>query len=126
MRKLTEKDIEKISGAILTSFTCLHYLEEVSKLGIIRHSAKKNLSKTIDDLKLIEITYFNEIESLDKNYLGDKIIDNKMSFVGFLLNEFSFNDFTKFQEIVCAYNLEPNRVTGITDKILIENGAKKV
>ena len=105
MRKFTEKDIEKISGAIITSFTNLHYLEEVSRLGVIKHIAKKNLSRTLEDLKLIA---------------------NKMSFVEFLLNDFSFNDFSKFQEIACAYKLDPKRVTGITDKILLENGAEKV
>mgnify|MGYP003636407163 CR=1 FL=1 len=126
MRKFTEKDIEKISGAIITSFTNLHYLEEVSRLGVIKHIAKKNLSRTLEDLKLIEIEYFNQIENLDEDALGDKMIANKMSFVEFLLNDFSFNDFSKFQEIACAYKLDPKRVTGITDKILLENGAEKV
>lgn len=48
-----------------------------------------------------------------------------MTFLDWLLNEFDFNDFSKFQEIAYAYKLEPNRVTGITDKILLNNGAEK-
>ena len=122
---MTKEQITKISGAIISSFINLHYLEEVKRLGIIKQSTKRNLNRTLEDLKLIETDYFNETEKLDDENIGDKLIANKMIFIEWLLNEFDFNDFIKFQEIAYAFQLDPKRISGISDKILIENGAKK-
>lgn len=123
---MTSENITKVSGAILTSFINLFYLEEINKLGIVRHTAKKNLKRTLEDLKEIERVYFNETDKLDDKQLADKLIANKMVFIDWMLKEFDFNDFSKFQEIAYAYSLKPKRLTGITDKILLENGSKKV
>ena len=42
--------IEQISGAIITSFVNLHFLEETKASGLFRHRTKNNVKKTIDDL----------------------------------------------------------------------------
>ena len=122
---MTQENAIKISGAIITSFINLHYLEEVKKLGVVKHAAKNNLNKTLTNLKEIETQYFNEVEKVDENELADKLTANTLIFVNWLLKEFNFDEFSKFQEIVGAYKLSPKRITGISDKILIENGAKK-
>ena len=122
---MNKKQITSISGSIISSFVNLHYLEEVSKLGVIKQNAKKNLRRTLEDLKLIESNYFNETEKLDEDELGDKLVSNNMVFIEWLLKEFDFNEFSKFQEIAYAYKLDPKRVAGITDKILTKNGATK-
>lgn len=119
------KTITKVSGAILTSYINLFYLEEVSKTNLFKHKAKRNLSRTLEDLKEIEYKYFNEIEKVDTNDLNDKLTANQITFIDWMLNEFDFNEFTKFQEIAYAYKLDHKRVTGITDKILLENNSKK-
>ena len=122
---MTLKDTIKIGGAIITSFINLHYLEEVSRLGLVKHTAKKNLSRTLNDLKEIEVEYYNKTEKVDKNGLSDKLISNIMTFVDWLLKEFDFNQFSEFQEIAYAYKLDPKRIKGISDKILKDNGATK-
>lgn len=118
---MNTKTIEKISGAILTSYINLFYLEEVSKTNVFKQGAKRNLKRVLDDLKDIEYKYFNEIEKVDENDLNDKLTANQIIFLDWMLKEFSFNDFTKFQEICYAFKIDPKRVTGITDKILTEN-----
>lgn len=122
---MTLKDKIKIGGAIITSFINLHYLEEVSRLGLVKHTAKKNLNRTLNDLKDIEVEYYNKTEKVDKNGLSDKLISNIMTFVDWLLKEFDFNQFSEFQEIAYAYKLDPKRIKGISDKILKDNGATK-
>ena len=122
---MNKENAIKIGGSIITSFINLHYLEEVSRLGIIKQSAKKNLSRTLNDLKVIERDYFNETEKFDEKGIGDKLTANSITFVDWLLNEFDFNEFSEFQEIAYAYKLDAKRIKGISDKILIENGAKK-
>ena len=122
---MTLKDTIKIGGAIITSFINLHYLEEVSRLGLVKHTAKKNLNRTLNDLKDIEVEYYNKTEKVDKNGLSDKLISNIMTFVDWLLKEFDFNQFSEFQEIAYAYKLDPKRIKGISDKILKDNGATK-
>lgn len=122
---MNTKIITKISGAILTSYINLFYLEEASKTNLFRHKIKLNLKRVIDDLKEIEYKYFNEIEKIDENELNDKLTANQITFIDWMLKEFDFNEFTKFQEIAYAYKLNAKRVTGITDKILLENNAEK-
>lgn len=125
MKKFTDKQIENISGAILTSFINLHFLEECSQLGVFKHRVKKNVKRTIEDLIDIETVYFNEIEKTDDNDMGDKLVSNSMDFISFLLNDFDFNDFIKIQEVVAAYSMDRQKVTELTDKILKKNGAKE-
>lgn len=125
MKKFTDKQIESISGAIITSFINLHFLEECNQLGVFRQRVKNNVKRTIDDLIHLETIYFNEIEKTDENGMGDKLVSNSMDFISFLLNDFEFSDFIKIQEVVGAYSMDRQRVTGLTDKILKENGAKE-
>jgi hypothetical protein len=124
--KANKKKLEKISGAIITSFMNLHYLEECDKTGLFKQKVKNNLRRTISDLKEIEINYYNKIEEVDEKELGDKLITNKMAFVNYLLNEFDFHEFCKMQEICMAYKFDSISVSKISDKILENNGAKKL
>ena len=125
MKKFTDKQIESISGAIITSFINLHFLEECNQLGVFRQRVKNNVKRTIDDLIHLETIYFNEIEKTDENGMGDKLVSNSMDFISFLLNDFDFNDFIKIQEVVAAYSMDRQKVTELTDNILKENGAKE-
>lgn len=122
--KLTNKQVEKISGAILTSFVNLHFLEEVASIGIFQQRVKNNVKRTMSDLLDIETNYFNEIEKLENNNMGDILVANKLEFIKWILNEFDFNDFTKIQEICIAFSKNRSKLAAVSDEILIEDGAK--
>ena len=122
--KPTEKQLEKISGAIITSFVNLHFLEEADSIGLFRQRVKNNVRRTLADLIDIENNYFAKVEEVDEKDLGDKLVANKLEFVQWLLNKFDFNDFSKLQEVCVAYSLEPKKLTNVSDKILINSGAK--
>ena len=124
--KLTEKQLEKISGAILTSFVNLHFLEEISTIGIFKHRVKNNVKRTMNDLLDIENNFFNKIEELEDNNIADRVVANKLEFVGWLLNEFDFNDFTKIQEVCIAYSKDKVKLSAVSDDILLEYGAKTI
>jgi hypothetical protein len=125
MRKYNEKQLEQITGAILTSFINLHFLEEAMQSGLFRQRVRKNVKRTIDDLLLLEHTYFSEIEKVDENDLGDKLVANNLEFLTFLLKMFRFNDFSKMQEVAVAYSLDKEAITKVSDEVLIKNGAKE-
>ena len=126
--KLTNKQVEKISGAILTSFVNLHFLEEVASIGIFRQRVKKNVTRTMEDLLHIENNYFNEVEKLegDDNNMADILVANKLEFIKWILNEFDFNDFTKIQEICIAFSKDKVKLCKTSDEILTNNGAKTI
>lgn len=123
---LTEKQLEKISGAIITSFVNLHFLEEVNTIGIFKQRVKNNVKRTMADLLDIENNYFAKVEEVDEKDLGDKLVANKLEFVQWLLNKFDYNDFSKLQEVCAAYSLNPKELTEISDKILINNGSEQI
>ena len=125
MRNYNEKQLEQITGAILTSFINLHFLEEAMQSGLFRQRVRKNVKRTIDDLLSLEHTYFSEIEKVDENDLGDKLVANNLEFLTFLLKMFRFNDFSKMQEVAVAYSLDKEAIIKVSDKVLIENGAKE-
>ena len=123
---LTEKQLEKISGAIITSFVNLHFLEEVNTIGIFKQRVKNKVKRTMADLLDIENNYFAKVEEVDEKDLGDKLVANKLEFIQWLLNKFDYNDFSKLQEVCAAYSLNPKELTEISDKILINNGSEQI
>jgi len=124
MRTYTEKQLEQISGAIVTCFVNLHFLQEADSSGLFRQRVKNNVRKTMADLIDIENNYFAKIEEVDEKDLGDKLVANKLEFIDWLLNKFDFNDFSKLQEVCIAYSLNKEELTETSDRILKENGAK--
>lgn len=124
--KLTKKEIEQVGGAIITSFVNLHFLEEAKSAGIFKQSVKNNVKRTIKDLINIENEYYSKIEDIDDKDLGDKLVANKLEFVNWLLQKFSFNDFSKIQEICVAYSLDKQKLSDISDSILLENGSVEI
>jgi len=120
---MNEKQLEQISGAIITSFINLHFLEEAKVSGLFKQRVKNNIKRTIDDLMDIEYKYFSKIDEVDEFEFGDKLVANYMEFISMLLNKFKFNDFSKMQEVAMAYGLDPDAVTKVSDKILFKNGA---
>jgi len=123
---MRQKDLEKISGAILTSFINLHFLEDADKIGLFKQKVRNNVRRTISDLKEIEVNYYNKIEEVDESDLADKLTTNKMVFLEWLLNKFDFNDFCKIQEICLAYELDKEAITESSDKVLENNGATSI
>jgi len=121
--KVTDKQLEKISGAILTSFINLHYLEEAKNTGLFQRRIKQNVNRTIEDLIYIETEYYNKVESVDNRGLSDKLIANKIEFLKWLLNDFDFNDFCKIQEICKAFDFDREALTKTSDAILLKNGS---
>jgi len=120
---MTDKDLQKISGAILTSFINLHFLEDADKIGLFKQKVRNNVRRTISDLKEIEVNYYNKIEEVDESDLADKLTTNKMVFLEWLLNKFDFNDFSKIQEVCLAYELDKEAITKVSEEILEKNGA---
>jgi predicted DNA-binding protein YlxM (UPF0122 family) len=125
MRTYTEKQLEQISGAIITSFINLHFLEEATQSGLFRQRVRNNVKRTIQDLIQIENNYFSEIEKVDDSELGDKLIANNLEFIGVLLNMFDFNDFSKMQEVAVAYSIDREAITKVSDEILTKNVTKQ-
>ena len=123
---MRQKDLEKISGAILTSFINLHFLEDADKIGLFKQKVRNNVRRTISDLKEIEVNYYNKVEEVDESDLADKLTTNKMVFLEWLLNKFDFNDFCKIQEICLAYELDKKAITESSDKVLENNGATSI
>lgn len=121
--KVTDKELEKISGAILTSFINLHYLEEAKNTGLFQRRIKQNVNRTIEDLIYIETEYYNKVEYVDDRGLSDKLIANKIEFLKWLLNDFDFNDFCKIQEICKAFDFDREALTKTSDAILLKNGS---
>lgn len=121
--KVTDKELEKISGAILTSFINLHYLEEAKNTGLFQRRIKQNVNRTIEDLIYIETEYYNKVEYVDDRGLSDKLIANKIEFLKWLLNDFDFNDFCKIQEICKAFDFDRESLTKTSDAILLKNGS---
>ena len=121
--ELTKKQLIKVSGAILSSYINNHYLEETKHLGVFRQTTKKNVSRTLEDLLKIELEFFDKVYDLDVDKVGSTIIQNNLVFIDEFL-KFDFNEFSKLQEVFVAYTKDPKRITSISDKILIESGAK--
>lgn len=123
--KLNDKQLETVSGAILTSFINLHFLHEAKNLGVFKQKAKLNLNRTMQDLMFIEKQLFDKLDSIDDSETADKLIANKMEFVDWVLNKFSYYEFLKVQEVCAAYSIDKEKLTKVSDEILIKNGAKK-
>ena len=121
-----KKQIEQISGAIITSFVNLHFLEEVNSIGLFKQSVKYNVKRTMKDLIDIEDNYYSKVEEVDEKDLGDKLVANKLEFVKWLLTKFDFNDFTKIQEVCIAYSLDKEKLIEVSDRILTEDGAETI
>lgn len=124
--KLTNKELEQIGGAIITSFVNLHFLEEAQTSGLFKQRVKNNVKRTLNDLINIEDEYFSKVEDIDDNELGDKLVANKLEFVRWLLQKFTFNDFSKIQEVCVAYSLDKEKLSEVSDAILLENGSIEV
>ncbi len=123
---MNKKQLEQISGAIITSFVNLHFLEEANKTGLFRQRLKNNVKRTITDLLEVENKYFNKIDEVDDKQMGDKLIANNIEFVKWILNKFDYNDFTKIQEVCIAYSLDKEEIIKASDKVLLSNGAEKI
>jgi hypothetical protein len=122
---IKEQNIRKVSGAIITCYTGHHYLREVKHLGVFRHTAAKNLKRTLDDLVEIERDWYDKsTETEISEETTSKMIGNQMEFTDAFL-DFDFADFTKLQEVFVAFTLDRKRLVSISDKILIEHNSKK-
>tara|TARA_R110002110_G_scaffold203574_1_gene414696 strand:+ start:666 stop:1037 length:372 start_codon:yes stop_codon:yes gene_type:complete len=122
--RLTQKAIQFVSGGIISSYITTHYLEESKHLGVFKQSTKMNVNRTLKDLIKIEEDYFNETENVDDKDLSDKLVSNKLTFIDEFL-KFDFADFTKLQEVFVAFTKDRKRLVSISDRILIEDKAKK-
>ena len=122
--RLSQKAIQFVSGGIISSYITTHYLEESKHLGVFKQSAKMNVNRTLKDLIKIEEDYFNETENVDDKDLSDKLVSNKLTFIDEFL-KFDFADFTKLQEVFVAFTKDRKRLVSISDRILIEDKAKK-
>ena len=122
--RLSQKAIQFVSGGIISSYITTHYLEESKHLGVFKQSAKMNVNRTLKDLIKIEEDYFNETENVDDKDFSDKLVSNKLTFIDEFL-KFDFADFTKLQEVFVAFTKDRKRLVSISDRILIEDKAKK-
>ena len=124
-RELTKNQLIKVSGAILSSYINNHYLEETKHCGVFRQSTKKNVSRTLEDLLKIELEYFDNVYDIDDEEVGCALVQTNLKFIDEFL-KFDFNEFSKLQEVFVAFTKDKKRLTGISDKILIKSGAKKI
>jgi hypothetical protein len=125
MKKLTEKQVQNLSGAILTGFEHSHYLEEAVKDGFFEPAALKQVQKTLKHLIFLEKHYYNEVEAMDEKNIAEKVFSNKLYFIDWMINNFNNGMYNKLQEVCVSFSLDPHRIGRISDKILKENNAKK-
>ena len=121
---IKDKNIRKVSGAIITCYTALHYLQEAKHLKVFRHTSAINLKRTLADLIEIERNWFDEAEKIDVNETSAKMVSNQMQYTDAYL-DFDFSDFTKLQEVFVAFTLDRKRLVSISDKILLKDNEKK-
>tara|TARA_R110000796_G_scaffold93394_1_gene197910 strand:- start:886 stop:1278 length:393 start_codon:yes stop_codon:yes gene_type:complete len=121
---IKDQNIRKVSGAIITCYTALHYLQETKHLKVFRHTAAINLTRTLADLIEIERNWFDEAEKIDTNETSAKMVSNQMQYTDAHL-DFDFLDFTKLQEISVAFTLDRERIVAVSDSILLEHNDKK-
>tara|TARA_R100001244_G_scaffold120472_1_gene90076 strand:- start:519 stop:899 length:381 start_codon:yes stop_codon:yes gene_type:complete len=126
MKELNKKQIENVSGGILTAFELLHYLEECIKLNIFKPAALKRIKETIKHLIFIEENFYNQVEEMDEENISDKLMSNKLDYVKWMLNNYTHSQYAKLQEVNVAFSLDARRLCGISDKIHLENNAIKV
>ena len=119
-----EKAIQLVSGGILSAYVTTHYLEESKRLGVFKQSAKMNLKRTLVDLIKKEEDFYNEAEKSDDTDISGKMVANNLNFIDEFL-KFDFADFTKLQEVFVAFTKDRKRLVSISDRILIEDKAKK-
>jgi len=120
---MSKKDLEQASGAIISSFVALHYLEEVSHTSVFKKDLKYKVKSAIEALKKVEKDYYDKIENIDSNDLSNKLSHNSISFIEACIHKQLFNDFTVIQEIIMAYKIDPKRIKGISDKIHNKNNS---
>jgi len=120
---MSKKDLEQASGAIISSFVALHYLEEVSHTSVFKKDLKYKVKSAIEALKKVEKDYYDKIENIDSNDLSNKLSHNSISFIEACIHKQLFNDFTVIQEIIMAYKIDPKSIKGISDKIHNKNNS---
>jgi len=123
--KLSKKQVQLVSGSIVSSYINLHYLEECMKLGVFKRTAKLNVRKTLTDLISIEDTFFDAIEGVDTENLSDKLVGNNIQFIDEFLS-FDFSDFTKLQEVFVAFKVDREGLCDRSDSILSKEKLKNV
>ena len=122
---MSKKDLEQASGAIISSFVALHYLEEVSHTSIFKKDLKYKVKSAIEALKKVEKDYYDKIENIDDNDVSNKLSHNSISFIQACIHKKLFNDFTVIQEIIMAYDIDPKSIKSISDKIHNKNNSSK-
>lgn len=122
---MNDKTLMNLSGAILECFLASFYLNEVKHTKVFKQSLKLALNNAQKELLLVEKNYFNGIDEIDEGQMSDKLVANKMAFIDYLVNRYSYDDFSFIQEILLAYDKNPKEMKKFSDEIIIDNGSKK-
>jgi hypothetical protein len=114
---MTKRELHQATGAILCGQTALFYFEEVKHTKMFKHKVKNSVNNAIKALQEVEKLYFDKVDEIDDNKLSDKLTANLMDFINLIQKGRTYNDFCALQQILGAYDLEPNAIKGIADKI---------
>lgn len=119
-----EEILHKITGAILMNYLANFYNEQIKHTPIYKQRLKNMINNTIKELTKAESEVYEKVYEIDENELGHKLSSNLIDFLNEMIKDNNFIEFCKLQEIVMAYNLDPKRISGISDQILKENNNK--
>jgi hypothetical protein len=114
---MSKNNLLTVTGAVLSGQISLHYFEEVKHLPVFKHKVKNSLKNAINSLLEVEKMYFDKVDAVDTDGMSDKLTSNCMDFIKLMQKGRLFNDHFALMEILHAYDIEPNAIKGIADKI---------
>lgn len=116
---MSKETLHKITGAILTSYLASHYLEEIKHTEVYRQKLKSLLNSTTKELESFEKIFFDKVSEIDEEDWSDKLSANLITFLDAMIKNQAFPDFCKLQEIIVAYTLDPDKISNVSDTILL-------
>jgi hypothetical protein len=126
---MPEEKIKKTAittkGGIISAYVAAHYIKELNHLGIFKQRAQKSVNTTLEDLKEIEINFFDLVYNSDTKDVAGITVTNYMVFIDKML-AFNFNDFTLLQEQIIAFSLDKKAMKASADAVLKEHGVIEI
>lgn len=119
--KMHTNTLHKVTGAILMNYIANHYNEEIKHTSLYKQNLKNKINAATKELTKVEKKLFDKVYDIDDTELSDKLSANLITFLDVMIKDRNFPEFSKLQEIVVAYTLDPKAITGISDKILKKN-----
>ena len=119
---MTNEQYEASGGAIISSFICTHYLEEVLRLKVpfVKQQAKQQVKRTLKILREVEKHYYDTMDDKDGQFTS-QLSDSLQTIIEDMLAQ-GYTKFNIIGKIIHAYNKNPKAIEGIANKIIKNDG----